>query len=91
MAGDDTIFTRGSMPVDKSKKRDRINYRFNPITAMKINKLMETGYFDDKTELIDEAIDFIYYLFVLKTMPPGYDAIVKEAEEKTSKETTNKK
>jgi hypothetical protein len=77
----DIIAIGESMPIDKTRKRDRINYLYNFNTAYKIRKLMETGFFDNKTELLDECIDALYHILILKKTPPSLEPEVLTEEE----------
>jgi len=83
---EDEILICDNMPVDKTKKRNRLTYRYNITKDIKIKKILETGEFKDMTEAIDEGIDLVYSLFVLKQLPPGYEVLLKEAEEEEPKE-----
>jgi hypothetical protein len=42
---------------------------------------METGLFDNKTELLDESVDTIYHILILKKIPPGLEPEVLTIEE----------
>jgi hypothetical protein len=42
---------------------------------------METGFFDNKTELLDECIDALYHILILKKTPPSLEPEVLTEEE----------
>jgi hypothetical protein len=79
MALEDTPI-EDNMPIDQKKKRYSKPYRYNIIKDYKLKKIMETGYFNDYTEILDEGVEFVYSIFVLKKLPPDYELIVKSGE-----------
>lgn len=74
-----------AMPLDQTKKRNRISYRYNILKEKKLKKLKESGYFNDYTEIIDEGIELLYGLLILGHLPEGFEVTVEKPKETEKK------